>query len=537
MNWGARLKKGITFAIVLVLVFMLSSFTSLLAATATTTGQFEIHATVSGDALAPTIPTGLSATAVSDSQIDLSWTASTDNVAVTGYKIYRDSVFLTTVGGTTYSDIALAASTLYSYTVSAIDGSGNESAQSAPASATTFPAPIVTPPVQSGGGTSPSSSGLLYDLVVTPTSSGAIITWKTSSPSESTLSWGATANYELGTSPESVYSVSHSVTVNGLNSGTQYYFGITDLSGEGATDFYAGTFTTLPIVVGLANPSHFTAVPEVSDILLSWNNPDNSSFSNVRIVRSATYFPSAPDDGDVIYEGAGKSFKDENVSVDTRYYYAIFAKYADGSYSSGALATAEIVKPGEVATPYNPFDTLPLATGVAPQIAALTFADFDFIQKGVKLDTVNGTHVAVNGTEDLTVSLDYDKVPEVLKSIIVTLSFPEHPEETFSFLLRVNADKTRYSATIGPLGVSGIYGIQISIVDFKDRGLKKILGNLYASAVLGFESEKGIFPGILSVVTDNWFDILLLLIIIFVIAKALHATAKRDRVAKFESGT
>jgi chitodextrinase len=85
----------------------------------------------------PTVPTGLTATAVSSSQINLSWTASTDNVGVTGYKVFRAGAQIGTSTTTTYSDGGLTASTTYSYTVSAYDAAGNNSAQSSSASATT----------------------------------------------------------------------------------------------------------------------------------------------------------------------------------------------------------------------------------------------------------------------------------------------------------------------------------------------------------------------------------------------------------------
>ena len=90
------------------------------------------------DTEAPTDPTGLNATAVSASQIDLSWTASTDNVGVTAYQVYRDSSLIATLGNvTSYSDTGLTASTLYSYTVAACDAASNCSNQSSPASVTT----------------------------------------------------------------------------------------------------------------------------------------------------------------------------------------------------------------------------------------------------------------------------------------------------------------------------------------------------------------------------------------------------------------
>ena len=107
--------------------------------------------TVNVDATAPTVPGALSASAVSSSQINLSWTASTDNVGVTGYNVYRAGVKIGTAPSNSYQDGGLSASTSYSYNVSAFDAAGNTSAQSAGASATTQAA--------SGGGGIPTALG------------------------------------------------------------------------------------------------------------------------------------------------------------------------------------------------------------------------------------------------------------------------------------------------------------------------------------------------------------------------------------------
>ena len=98
------------------------------------------------DTQAPTAPGNLTATAVSASQINLVWTASTDNVGVTGYRVERcltaNCTFAqigTTPGtATTYNDTSgLVASTSYSYQVRAVDAAGNLGAFSNIASATT----------------------------------------------------------------------------------------------------------------------------------------------------------------------------------------------------------------------------------------------------------------------------------------------------------------------------------------------------------------------------------------------------------------
>jgi len=83
------------------------------------------------------VPANVQATAASSSQINLSWSASTDNLGVTGYDVHRDGAFLKTVSGTSTSDTGLAAATTYSYQVRARDAAGNVSASSNTASATT----------------------------------------------------------------------------------------------------------------------------------------------------------------------------------------------------------------------------------------------------------------------------------------------------------------------------------------------------------------------------------------------------------------
>jgi chitodextrinase len=94
------------------------------------------------DTIAPTTPTNLTATP-GNVAVALSWTASTDNVAVTGYRVRRGGTLVGSPTGTTYSDTGLVNGTTYSYTVSAIDAVGNESAQTA--AVTAVPTAAVVP--------------------------------------------------------------------------------------------------------------------------------------------------------------------------------------------------------------------------------------------------------------------------------------------------------------------------------------------------------------------------------------------------------
>ncbi len=89
------------------------------------------------DSTPPSIPTNLVASAVSSNQVDLTWLASSDNNAVTGYKIYRGGIYFTSATTASSSDAGLNPSTQYCYAVSAVDVAGNESPQSSAKCVTT----------------------------------------------------------------------------------------------------------------------------------------------------------------------------------------------------------------------------------------------------------------------------------------------------------------------------------------------------------------------------------------------------------------
>jgi chitodextrinase len=93
------------------------------------------------DTSPPTAPTGLTATTVSASRVDLSWTAATDDTRVAGYRILRDGAELATTAETTYVDNTVVAAKSYAYHVVAYDSSNNVSPPSNTANATTPAAP------------------------------------------------------------------------------------------------------------------------------------------------------------------------------------------------------------------------------------------------------------------------------------------------------------------------------------------------------------------------------------------------------------
>jgi bacillolysin len=92
-----------------------------------------------GDTQDPTAPTNLSASGVTQTSLTLNWTASTDNVGVTGYDVYRNSSLYSSVTGTSANVTGLTASTTYSFYVIAKDAAGNTSPASSSINVTTLP--------------------------------------------------------------------------------------------------------------------------------------------------------------------------------------------------------------------------------------------------------------------------------------------------------------------------------------------------------------------------------------------------------------
>jgi uncharacterized protein YjiK len=104
--------------------------------------QLWVYAASAPDTEAPTAPTALAASGTTTTTTNLSWTASTDNIAVTGYDIYNGSTLITTVATTTCTVTGLTASTAYAFSVKAKDAAGNSSVASNTVNVTTSAAII-----------------------------------------------------------------------------------------------------------------------------------------------------------------------------------------------------------------------------------------------------------------------------------------------------------------------------------------------------------------------------------------------------------
>jgi len=200
------------------------------------------------DTLPPTAPGNLTVTAISSTQINLSWTASTDNVGVTGYKVERCSgtacsnfVQFATSTTTTYSDTGLTPSTSYSYRVRATDAAGNLSTYSNSGSASTPAPPPISVSITPVRGGVDFTQSLNFTANLQNDVTGAGVTWTSSggsfsSPGKTTATFiapSATGNITITatSAADSSKSATATLAVTDLTGVTTYH---NDLSRDGA---------------------------------------------------------------------------------------------------------------------------------------------------------------------------------------------------------------------------------------------------------------------------------------------------------------
>lgn len=192
------------------------------------------------DTTAPSAPTYVTAVAASTTMVSVRWTASTDNVGIQTYFIYRDGNALasTQTATTFYSDTIGTANTVYTYTVVASDAAGNISAVSSSATATTL------------------AVGTEYG---TPPTVPSNLTASASSSSTIALGWSASTD-DVGVSGYNIYraaavnctnatfafvgtSTTTSYTDKGLTASTQYCYEVRAIDGWPTESLNSGQAT------------------------------------------------------------------------------------------------------------------------------------------------------------------------------------------------------------------------------------------------------------------------------------------------------
>ncbi len=291
----------------------------------------------------PTTPTGLSVTGTTTSTVSLSWTASTDNVGVAGYKIFRAGVQVGTSATNAYTDTGLAPSTTYSYTVSAYDAAGNNSGQSSVIQATTKG--DTTPPTVPTG------------LSVTGTTASTVsLSWNPSTDNFGVAGYKIyRAGAQVGTSNITSY------TDTGLATSTTYAYTVSAYDAAGNTSAQSTALqattsaqadTTPPTV-----PTGLTVTgTTVSTASLSWTaSTDNVGVAGYKIYRAGTQ----------VGTSNVTSYTDTGLATSTTYAYTVSAYDAAGNNStqtSPVNATTATASSGSYSTTF-PLTENPISEG------------------------------------------------------------------------------------------------------------------------------------------------------------------------------
>ncbi len=278
------------------------------------------------DAIAPSVPTGLAATP-GNAQVSLTWSDSTDNVAVTGYKVYRDNVLIASPSTPYYADTAVTNGVTYAYKVVAVDSSANVSAATAPVNAT---------PALPAGGDSQAPS-VPTNLVGTAGTGSASLTWTASTDNVGVTGYKVYRGGVLVGSP-----AGPSYTDSGLSNGTAYLYTVkaTDAAGNLSAasnqvsvtpgDTQAPTVPTgLALVKNAANHS----------ITFSWTaSTDNIAVTKYRVYRKVNTGAYT-----MIAQPTGTSYADLDLANGKTYTYTVEALDAAGNVSAQAPAISTYV--------------------------------------------------------------------------------------------------------------------------------------------------------------------------------------------------
>lgn len=277
-----------------------------------------VNVTTAQDSQAPTVPSGVSATATSISQINVSWTASTDNIAVTGYRVYRctgascsNYAQVGTPTGTTYNDTGLAVSTTYRYRISAIDARSNESAQSAAVSAAT-----------NSDTTAPSVPANLNGTATSMTEIN--LTWTASTDNVGVTGYRIFRNgTQIGVSAGTTYADT------GLTRSTAYSYTVLayDAAGNASVQSAPRSVTTLGDTTAPSVPTGLSGTAaSMTEINLSWTaSTDNIGVVGYRVFRNGTQIATVT---------TGTTYADTGLTQNTSYTYTVLAYDADGNASA-----------------------------------------------------------------------------------------------------------------------------------------------------------------------------------------------------------
>lgn len=297
------------------------------------------------DNIRPGAPSGLSAAAVGSTQINLSWNAGTDNVAVAGYNIYRQAgtgslakINAVPVTATGYADTGLSPGITYTYQVATVDAAGNDSTDRAQISRTT--------PVDNQAPSKPDG------LVATPSGLTRInLTWNASADNAGVAEYFIYRSTDNRNFAKIAKTTDRTYSDTGLTLNTTYYYKVSarDAAGNESVPSEPASARLAVDSEKPVGPSLWAVAESTSRIKISWSGAtDNvgvTGYDLYRAVGSGSYHK--------IAGPASSPYYDNDVSSNRTYTYYIRAKDAAGNVSD-AGNTVTATTNGDTTRPSTP---------------------------------------------------------------------------------------------------------------------------------------------------------------------------------------
>jgi len=436
---------------------------------------------VGEDITPPTTSSILSVDPIASTQIDITWSSSTDSgFGLAGYRLYRDTTQIATTTSLSFSDTGLAPGTTYAYSVAAFDIVNNVSTTSAAVSTTTLPAPV-QPTVPQATSTNQVGGLVLPQVVNFAVKTGvttAEVTFTTRTPVQYILRYGITEAMDAGFVRTDVYRREHQTYLTELLSNTQYFYELIGVDRFGRQrELSSGSFVTKAAytIDVPPNVADFQAEAVGNDVSLRWENPDYPSFAYVRVVRSHYYFPIDPSGGYVVYEGNAESLYDSSAfSEHGEQFYTIFTYNLDGLHSSGAIAAAtrQVVRGSTLPARDEEITVEPVEAAIedtkdpSEPVPAyrLRFSDIVVIQNG-EVTAASSETIELSARDLFEVQVPAALVPAETRVVTLSLRNPFNTREVHRYLLRLNDGGRYYTAVINALDQTGEYPVAIRAYD------------------------------------------------------------------------
>jgi chitodextrinase len=347
-----------------------------------------IPVVLGGDLTAPTAPTNVILVSAKESGVEIGWMASTDNVAVTGYRIVVNGVVVRTVAGnvTNTTIFGLTVNTPITIRVSAVDARGNVSPLSNLLNVTLTDT------------TAPSAPSNLTATLVRP--NGFLLSWTASTDNVAVTRYNV---YRNGALVATVTGTSH--RFYGLNDSTTYSVGVLALDAAGNRSTVASSNITTADGIAPTAPTSLTSAGVTKDrIMFQWSGATD----NVGVVRYNIFLNG-------VYSKTVSATQSEFLSLASSTSYVVRVQAVDAAGNRSPLSS-----------------TLTLTTldGIAPSVPSGlassqitktgfrvtwnastdngTVAKYNVYRNGTYVQTVTGTSytfsgLAVNLTHNITV--------------------------------------------------------------------------------------------------------------------------------------